>query len=131
MDMTTKPRRREELSTVAKITQCATVPYCENRPANSFLRSGKIRHYTLKQNDRTNLVRANGSPNTYRFLRSSLHCLMGRLKVEGVVTGDIALENRYKCSVLIKKTCRKKSRRNPAFKTSTDNAHILHNRKQL
>jgi len=36
-DMTTNPRLREELSTVAKMTQCDTVPYCVKMDANSFL----------------------------------------------------------------------------------------------
>ena len=37
-DMTIKPLRLEELSTVARITQCTTVPYLENRAANSPLK---------------------------------------------------------------------------------------------
>ena len=95
--MTTNPRRREELSTVARITQCATVPYCANRPANSFLKLHMIRLDKTKKNDRTGLVRAKGSPSTYRFLRSSFDCLMGRLEVEEVVTGVTALGKGNNC----------------------------------
>ena len=36
-------------------------------------------------------------------------CLIGLLKVEGVDTGVIALEKRYKCSVIIKKNIKKEA----------------------
>ena len=75
-------------------------------------------------------MRAKGSPSTYRFLRSSVDCLMGRLKVEGVVTGVIALKKGYKYSVLNKKNAERYQDGNLHYKASTDNAHILRNRKQ-
>ena len=37
VDMTMKPRRREALSMVARMTACATLPYLENISINSFL----------------------------------------------------------------------------------------------
>ena len=51
---------------------------------------------------------------------------MGRLKVEGVVTGVIALDKEYKCSVLIEKHAERYYDGNQHNKTSIDNAHILH-----
>ena len=41
VDMTTKPLRRDALSTVARITQCATVPYLENMAVNSDLQEDR------------------------------------------------------------------------------------------
>ena len=60
VDMTTKPLRRDALSTVARITQCATVPYLENMAVNSDLHENRsapsvrrlVRLYVLREGKR-------------------------------------------------------------------------------
>jgi hypothetical protein len=63
VDITTKPRRRDALSTVARITQCDTVPYRENISVNSVLESPGCNSMVMLS-DITYFVRANGKPRT-------------------------------------------------------------------
>jgi hypothetical protein len=67
VDITTKPRRRDALSTVARITACATVPKRENKLVNSALLAGE---YDRCKNQEYTLGEIKGQP---KYVEISTH----------------------------------------------------------
>lgn len=71
-DITTNPRRRDALSTVASMTQWETEPYLENIKVNSVLIWNGIQQTADTHiHKNSHLVSEKGRPRTYRLRRPS------------------------------------------------------------